>query len=240
MRQLSPLEKRAKELSKTVTNLFPGKKPVIKKKPKNLDFLKAYGAHITPIKEVKQLPKPKGLSFDYKALKVKDGKDGKDGRTPTNGELEALMIPIINRLFGSVEIKQPEVTTDFVKEIIKVMKSLPEVDRLEIQDIRNAQQFLFNGKKYRIEELMHGGGGSTSSGFAVTSQYQLTAVQSGSDVTIDLSQLTYFSTYEEIITVFRNNIPQTQTLNFTIAGPTLLIYNADASEVFNVTYSYTP
>lgn len=112
---------------------------------------------------------------------------------------------------------------------------------IDISYIRNAQSFLFNGKKYKFEELMHGGGSSTTSGLNVATQYILTAIQSGSDVTISLAQLTHFATFDAVICLYRNNIPQTEgaSYDFTISGSIITVHGADSSEIFNLTYSYT-
>jgi hypothetical protein len=80
------------------------------------------------------------------------------------------------------------------------------------------------------------GGGS---GTNVTTQYQLTAVQAGSNVTIDLTQLTNWATFTDLIAVYRNNIMQTEGIDFTVAGSTVTVLNADASEIFNITYAYS-
>lgn len=85
-------------------------------------------------------------------------------------------------------------------------------------------------------EINASGGGS---GTNVTTQYQLTAVQAGSDITIDLTQLTNWATFSDLIAVYRNNIMQTEGIDFTFASPTVTIANADAAEIFNVTYAYT-
>lgn len=55
----------------------------------------------------------------------------------------------------------PDVNEDMVREVIRVMKRLPETERLEVQDIRNAQAFIFGGAKYKTHELMHGGGSAS-------------------------------------------------------------------------------
>lgn len=53
------------------------------------------------------------------------------------------------------------ITPDLVKDIIKVMHLLPENDKLEVsKGLRNANSFIFNGTRYKTEELMHGGGGA--------------------------------------------------------------------------------
>ncbi len=66
-----------------------------------------------------------------------------------------------------VETEPFLVTTDIVKDIIKVMHSLPDVDKLEVsKGIRNASSFIYKGTRYGTEELMHGGSSSSSSGSA--------------------------------------------------------------------------
>jgi len=110
----------------------------------------------------------------------KNGVNGLDGKTPTKRELLELIEPLIPPV---VEAKMPEIpapvyktevikeeltiTEDLVKEIIKLMRRLPEKDRIEIQDIRNASSFIFNGTRYKTEELMHGGSSGASSGLTI-------------------------------------------------------------------------
>ncbi len=63
-----------------------------------------------------------------------------------------------------VEEKPFELTQDVVKQIVQLMHKLPEKDKLEVsQGIRNAQSFIYGGTKYQVSEMMHGGGGNTSS-----------------------------------------------------------------------------
>lgn len=123
----------------------------------------------------------------------------------------------------------------------EVVAAIKKEKLLDVSDLRNAQTFIFNKKKYKIEELMRGaGGGSTTSGQTVSTQYLLSAVQSGNDVTIDLTQLSHWLTFSQLIGVYRNNIPQTQgaSYNFTVAGSVLTIFGADASEIYNITYAF--
>ena len=112
---------------------------------------------------------------------------------------------------------------------------------IDISQIRNAQSFMYNGKRYKIAELMHGGGGSTSSGANVTTQYLLNATQDGDNILIDLTQLTNWATFDQAITFTRNNMPQTQgaSYNFTISGSILTGYYMDANDIFNLTYSFS-
>lgn len=103
-------------------------------------------------------------------VKGKDYFDGRHGETPTDEHLIDLIAPLIPK----VEAIAPVHTTKIVKEalpltpslvaqIVTIMRTLPEKDRLDISQIRNASSFMKDGIKYRVEELMHGGGGSTGS-----------------------------------------------------------------------------
>lgn len=98
-----------------------------------------------------------------------DGEPGTVGHTPTTSELQDLIKPLIPK---AVEVA-PVVTTTTIKEeltvdakmvkmFIKVMRSLPMNDRIEITDIRNASSFMKDGIKYKIEELMHGGASTST------------------------------------------------------------------------------
>ncbi len=51
-----------------------------------------------------------------------------------------------------------EVTDEMVLEILKRIKKLPNDSKLDVTDIKNYQSFIFNGNRYRIDELLHGGG----------------------------------------------------------------------------------
>lgn len=170
-----------------------------------------------------------------KGMDGKDGVDGKDAATP---EVATLM-------------------EAFIQELEKDGLSLKELKKIEsrFSEIRNQVATSDHNKK-------KGGGGDTvsagtnititttsdgtkrinttsGSGTQVTTQYQLLAVQSGTDVTIDLTQLTNYATFGGIVMVYRNNVPQTLTLDFTFANPILTVKNADAGEVFNLSYSFT-
>ena len=61
-----------------------------------------------------------------------------------------------------IEEEKPfEITQEMVKTIVKMMHGLPEMDKLEVsKGIRNAQSFIFGKTKYKMEEMMHGGGGT--------------------------------------------------------------------------------
>jgi len=103
-------------------------------------------------------------------------KNGIDGVTPEKGidyftpeEVTALKSEIM-AAFPTYEKPEPfSLDEKMVKEIVNIMRRLPEKDRLEIQDIRNANQFMYKGTKYDIAEMMHGAGSSSGGGFTVIS-----------------------------------------------------------------------
>ncbi len=86
---------------------------------------------------------------------------GTDGKTPIRG-IDYFTQEDINNL--KAELLDPE----HIKQIVKAMHSLPEVDKLEVsKGIRNANSFIYNGTKYGTHELLHGGGNTTSSSFSI-------------------------------------------------------------------------
>lgn len=154
---------------------------------------------------------------------------------PTVDEIAARLLPLI-------KVPEAPLTPSFdqSKFVEEVIETIIKDKRLDVSNLRNSESFMFNKKRYKFEELMRGGGaGTTTGGLTVTTQYLLTAVQSGSDITIALSQLAHFATFSQAITLTRNNQPQTLGPNFTITPTVITILNADAGEVFNLTYSYS-
>ncbi len=97
-----------------------------------------------------------------------------DRYTTQTDELSSKIAPHIKALRDEllIEMKaQPqniEISTDMVRAIIKEMKNLPEKDRLEVQDIRNHQAFMYKGTKYGMHEMMHGGGPTLTAGSNIT------------------------------------------------------------------------
>lgn len=166
------------------------------------------------------------------------GEDGKSivGPQGPKGDKGDTATPVNSTTVIREEVK---ISEDAVRDIIRIMKALPEKDRLEIMDIRNSQSFMFNGKKYKTEELMHGGGSSAGASANVITEYSLVATPSGSDAVVALSQLTHFATFTNVIAAMRNQIPQTNGVTATITATDVTFINADAGEVFSITYAYS-
>ncbi len=76
-----------------------------------------------------------------------------------------------------------------------------------------------------------GGGAGTNVATEV-----LTATQSGSNITLDLTGLAHTFTAVEV--VFRNGQAIKPTTDWSISVSTVTVLNADASEVFMIQYTY--
>jgi len=103
----------------------------------------------TPIKGVDYVDGVDGKDADEDRIletilsKIPTPENGKNGRNGFDGE------------DGKVELKK------VTKLIVKMLK---DEQLLDLSHIKGAQKFIKDGVSYKIEELMHGGGGSSSSG----------------------------------------------------------------------------
>lgn len=183
------------------------------------------------------LASPRFLKF----LK-KTAKDGKDGQSP---ELDMVVELVLKRLdTNGITDKQMQAIEARIAEIRNYVamhtgSSGGDKRKGGGGDTVVAGNNIVFGVDANGNIVINALGGT--SGVNVTTQYALTAVQSGADVTIDLTQLTNWATFANVVVAYRNNVPQTEgaAYNFTVAGSTLTIFNADAAEVFNMTYAYT-
>lgn len=212
----------------------------------------------THAKRIMNLPAGERGPQGFKGDKGDPGKDGNNGTNGKDGEMPDLSV--IAELVIAMLPKSKELKLPTKKEILEALK-----DELKENFTTKAEMRVFNsqlaGKVYGKDTWARGAGTTVSaganitltplpdgtvqinasgggSGTNVTTQYSLTAVQAGSDVTIDLSQLTNFATYAGLVQVQRNNIPQTETINFTQTPTEVTILEADAGEVFNIVYAY--
>lgn len=106
------------------------------------------------------------------------------------------------------------------------------------------QQTYFNGAGYSLSGLTATFDFAPVANSNITSAYRTgtfpsvtwevaIAVQSGADVTIDLTQLS--QVFNSVLTISRNG----QLVPFSVAGSTATITQASASDVFQINYSYT-
>lgn len=186
-------------------------------------------------------------------LEPRNGIDGRDADEHKILATVLARIPKEETIVGRVMTLLPKVENgkdgidgdagkdaDEQKIIQNVLERIQKEQLIDVSHIRNLQGFVKNGVRYRFEELMKGGGSTGSgSGTTVVTQYSVAVIQSGNDVTIDLTQLTHWATFSGLSLVIRNNLPQTQTLNFTLVGSVVTVFNADAGEIFNIQYAYS-
>lgn len=77
--------------------------------------------------------------------------------------------------------------------------------------------------------------GTAASGSNVATE-TISAVQSGSNITLDLTTLSH--AFVAIEVVFRNGQAITPTTSWSRSTNTITVFNADASEIFLVQYTY--
>jgi hypothetical protein len=119
----------------------------------------------------------------------KDGVNGVAGKDGKNADEEAIIrfvltkfpkVPTKEEILAS--IPKPQDGKDAVVDEDKIIEDL--IDRLkkkkelDISHIRNSNQFTFGNKKYKFEELMHGGG-SGSATSVITYSVDLSAQADG-------------------------------------------------------------
>lgn len=130
------------------------------------------------------IPEPVPGKDGEKGEKGNRGDDGKDGKTPSTDQLVELIKPLIPEPLKPEDGKDAEIDTqklfdDFIKKIRKEKA-------IDISQIRNAESFMFGGKKYKTEELLHGGGPTlvAGSGITITSNSDGTTTLSATGATI--------------------------------------------------------
>lgn len=216
---------------------------------------------------IKNLPEgkqgPRG-PIGPRGLPGKDGKNGADGKDAVI-DFESIANFVMGRIKLPKDGKDAEVNIDeLVDKAVEKILSEKKLKKEHIFGLETELRSIGSlaGKRYGKDTWARGGGMTMSagqnitltpqadgtvkidasgggSGTNVTTQYSLTAVQAGADVTIDLTQLTNWATFAGLIQLQRNNVPQTETLNFTLVGSTITVFNADASEIYNIVYGYT-
>lgn len=88
---------------------------------------------------------------------------------PSVNEIALTVLEALPGMQGKTEGgKEKANPVDYTKMVEMVIKKIQKDRSIDVSHIRNAESFLFNGKKYKIEELMRGAGGTqNSSGTAV-------------------------------------------------------------------------
>lgn len=190
------------------------------------------------------------------------GIPGKDGKSVSVDEVVAKVLSVIRIPEDGMPGKDAD-EEKVIKAVLKELKKMGFATKEDVEGFRSEIGSYRNQLAMR-QAGQHGGGTTVSagsnitlvpqadgtvqinasgggSGTNVTTQYTLTAVQAGDDVTIDLNQLTNYATFTDLIALYRNNIMQTEgaSYNFTVSGDTVTVFNAAADEIFNITYAYS-
>jgi hypothetical protein len=221
--------------------------------------------YIAELERVQQMKEDKPGEDGYTPIKGVDYFDGAPGKDAEMIDMDFLVETVLSQIPKPENGKDAVIDYNEVAEL--VIEKLKADSKLSMNDIKGFREEMASyrnqlaGKIYGKDTWARGSGTTVSagsnvtlvpqsdgtvqinasgggSGTNVTTQYQLTAVQAGSDVTIDLAQLTNFATFSDLIAIYRNNIMQTEGIDFTVAGPIVTINSADASEIFNATYAY--
>lgn len=185
----------------------------------------------------------------------------KDGKTPTTEELIKLITPLIpitrngttpiqgiDYFVPTIEEVAREVASKYLmpSEIFRVIFSLPDnlvsalnsaQGQIKTERIEGLEKLINEVHKKHWPPFYVGQGGTSGSTTGVNISDELvTAVQSGSNVTIDLSQLGH--SYSTVLQVRRNGIPQVRTAAWTQSGSSVTVLGADAGEYFEIQYTY--
>ncbi len=172
---MNPLEIRAKQLRAQMSRFgkVAPKVKVIKSSTPAIKY-KSLGNNPLPWASKPHSPiKKKAVRSPFIEEFIK-AKNGNDGITPKKGvdyltpeEVDSLKAEILAEV-NMRETPELEIDKEFVKKIVQIMHSLPENDKLEVsKGIRNASSFIYKGTKYGMEEMMHGGGSSSSAGVVI-------------------------------------------------------------------------
>lgn len=140
----------------------------------------------------------------------------KDGVSPDVHEVARIAASLIKLPEIPETVEVPELDKEALyKEFVARIQKERVID---VSHIRNAESFLFNGKKIKFEELMHGAGSSTGGSFAV---------QVPNGVVNGINQVFVFTTAPSVIVLdngnFMNKVSADGTVNWT--GTTTVTLN---------------
>ncbi len=134
---------------------------------KNLDFLQKNTG--LPIPKIETSTKEKTLKFVDKLNGISHSGITQDVLVDrmfqkAQGQIESIKYELLNEISSlRAEALQREadklvISDELIKVFIQRLKQLPESEKLDVTDLRNFQSFIYKGNRYRIDELMHGGG----------------------------------------------------------------------------------
>lgn len=169
-----------------------------------LDAWDSIVQHLTSITHLKGEPGKDGI-----------GKPGRNGKSPRIEDIVAAVLEAMPDPEKGEAGKDAEFDADALyKSFIKRMK---KEKALDISNIGNAQSFLFNGKRYKTEELMKGGGPILTGRGSIQS-YDISSQFDGVSTTFTIPQ--YLSIVQFIITGWPPNGVLRPTVDFTTPSST--------------------
>lgn len=228
------------------------------------DLLEKVSDKLDRVEAITAQPPKKGED-GYTPKKGVDYVDGKDYViTPKDYDEIAsrVNVPVVEKIIEKREIvKEPVIIKETVKEINhdideEKIHQIVKKKKLKTEHIEGLEQRLKNLQILTGQKpYLHGGGISSiaagsgvtivdlgnghftiSAGGANTQTEKVTAVQAGVDITLDLTTLAHTPT--SIMFVTRQGQILTPTTDWLQTGMSITVYNADASEVFLVSYIY--
>lgn len=144
------------------------------------------------------------------------GQPGMDGKTPDIDFIISSVLQQIPTPENGEDGKDAEVDEDAIVQA--VIKRLQKDKSLDLTHIKGAQKFIKDGVSYKIEELMHGGGGSKGGTFAI---------QIPTGVVNGVNNTFVFVTAPSVIVLdngnFMNKVSSDGTVNWT--GTTTVVLN---------------
>lgn len=190
------------------------------------------------------------LEQEVQRLTAIDHLKGDDGKSVEINDVLPHLIPhlpqaekvdhkkIVMDVLDMMPIPEKEETQELDTEALfeEFVTRIQKERLIDVSHIKNAESFIFNGTKYKIEELMRGAGGSSANNTAALTEV-VTGIQSGNDVAISLSQLTQTPSYLLFVTkngqiLMPNGSSSFPGSSWSEAGTTITVYNADASSDF--------
>lgn len=188
------------------------------------------------------------------------GDPGKDGKTPSDAKLLTLIKPLIpaplkletanavvekiNRSTKKIKLSQIE---DLDKELGRVSKDIRSISRQKGSNkmIHGGGMTLVAGSNVTLVRNTNGTWtvAASSGGSSSIATEKLTAVQNGSDVTLDLTGLAH--TFVSLLFVTRDGqvlMPNGSAgfpgSSWSVSGSVVTVYNADAGNIYLVQYTF--
>lgn len=155
------------------------------------------------------------LTIDHlKGDSGEPGMPGKDGISPEIDEIVEAVKPFIQNGEDGKDGKDAEFDEEAV--IKSLIKRIQKEKPFDLSHIKGAQKFIKDGVSYKIEELMHGAGSSTSGGGFTT--YASTEIPNGSITVFTFPLATAQPSFIISDNVWMKAVTKSGTVNWTWSG----------------------